>query len=236
MDGVPDFYLLTSKLYFSENSCINPRNKPGTCITINQCPELLALLQDRYRSPENTRYLRNSQCGNENNQLKVCCASIAQTCNNPDNAQGTCMKLAECASLQPLLNLPRPLPQNVLDYLRRSTCQGPDRYSVCCSNQPPSVGRVTPTPVPDVATKRPHPLIDSILPSKSQCGQEVSVNRIVGGEVTGIDQYPWMALIEYENKNSRRSLSCGASLISSKYVLTAAHCITGTILRQIGNP
>lgn len=45
--------------------------------------------------------------------------------------------------------------------------------------------------------------------------------RIIGGkEVTDVNQYPWMALLE---KNGR--FTCGGSLINSKYVLTAGHCV-----------
>lgn len=27
-------------------------------------------------------------------------------------------------------------------------------------------------------------------------------DRIIGGEVTGIDEFPWLALLEYEKRNS----------------------------------
>ncbi|XP_059044974.1 phenoloxidase-activating enzyme-like [Achroia grisella] len=61
------------------------------------------------------------------------------------------------------------------------------------------------------------------------CGIDGSFgNKIVGGSNTAIDQYPWAALIEYVPLNTtlikQNLLLCGGSLISSKYVLTAAHC------------
>lgn len=46
--------------------------------------------------------------------------------------------------------------------------------------------------------------------------------RIVGGHETGVNEYPAMAaLIEI----SVRDVTCGASIIASKYAITAAHCI-----------
>merc|ERR1719481_2069196 len=45
-------------------------------------------------------------------------------------------------------------------------------------------------------------------------------NRVVGGEETEINKYPWMVGI----LNQAKSQHCGASLIASRFVLTAAHC------------
>lgn len=45
--------------------------------------------------------------------------------------------------------------------------------------------------------------------------------RIVGGKETGINQYPAMAALVNVAHNQ---IYCGASIISIKYTLTAAHC------------
>lgn len=37
---------------------------------------------------------------------------------------------------------------------------------------------------------------DNLLPVPGECGSDTS-NRIFGGEVTRLDEFPWMALIEY---------------------------------------
>ncbi|CAH8509166.1 unnamed protein product [Schistosoma turkestanicum] len=49
-------------------------------------------------------------------------------------------------------------------------------------------------------------------------------SRIIGGAVSKPGQWPWMASIR-ENKQFR----CGASLISSQWLLTAAHCFPKNI-------
>lgn len=46
--------------------------------------------------------------------------------------------------------------------------------------------------------------------------------RIVGGEVTYIEEYPYQASLQYVYKHV-----CGAVIISENYVVTAAHCTDG---------
>jgi len=56
--------------------------------------------------------------------------------------------------------------------------------------------------------------------STCYCGlAKRSNNRIVGGTETEINEYPWQALVTTPHG------TCGGSLINSKWVLTAAHCI-----------
>lgn len=49
--------------------------------------------------------------------------------------------------------------------------------------------------------------------------------RIVGGEKAPSGAWPWMAAI-IEGENNYRDLNCGAVLIDTRWVLTAAHCVT----------
>ncbi|XP_069702853.1 trypsin-1-like [Periplaneta americana] len=69
------------------------------------------------------------------------------------------------------------------------------------------------------------PVPEPIDPSKCQpckCGIVNKRVRIIGGQETQVNQYPWMAQLLYNNR-----FYCGASLINSMYVLTASHCVKG---------
>ncbi|EEB17565.1 tripsin, putative [Pediculus humanus corporis] len=60
------------------------------------------------------------------------------------------------------------------------------------------------------------------------CGITNKKIRIVGGKPTQVNQYPWMALLMYNRK-----FYCGGSLINSRYILTAAHCVDGFSKQKI---
>ena len=47
--------------------------------------------------------------------------------------------------------------------------------------------------------------------------------RVIGGSNTGVNEYPWMALLIIGSDFPRSR--CGGSLISSKWVLSATHCV-----------
>lgn len=46
--------------------------------------------------------------------------------------------------------------------------------------------------------------------------------RIVGGDPTFIEEYPYQASLQYYSSHR-----CGAVVISEEYVVTAAHCTDG---------
>ncbi|CAH2095034.1 unnamed protein product [Euphydryas editha] len=54
-------------------------------------------------------------------------------------------------------------------------------------------------------------------------------NRIVGGQPTTVDRYPSIVQVDFRNTWSQTwSQSCAGSIITSRYVVSAAHCFAGS--------
>ncbi|EDS31641.1 oviductin [Culex quinquefasciatus] len=55
--------------------------------------------------------------------------------------------------------------------------------------------------------------------TQCKCGNAEIQGKIVGGVVSRENAYSWMAALYYNNR-----FTCGGSLVSDRYILTAAHC------------
>lgn len=130
--------------------------------------------------------------------------SLDQTeyCTNPAGKHGKCQPLRECLPLMRLLQQ-KPIPSEDLKFLRQSRCSASNAEDplklVCCPKDK--------------------------LPRFPECGLGES-DRIPGGQSTFLSEFPWTAIIEHRHHETGEIRQhCGATLISSRYALTAAHCV-----------
>ncbi|KAJ8256529.1 hypothetical protein COCON_G00186810 [Conger conger] len=57
----------------------------------------------------------------------------------------------------------------------------------------------------------------------SDCGERPAQDRIVGGKDTAIEDWPWQVSLQQNGQHT-----CGGSLVSPRWVVTAAHCFSGS--------
>lgn len=118
------------------------------------------------------------------------------SCFDPNNRNGLCQPIRSCDSILRLLT--PPLSLQVRDFLRRSQCKFengqpwvccPDSVAAPISNQ----GNTGSTTAGSGGSK---------LPSAPDCGIQAA-DRIVGGEPTSIDEFPWLVQIQYSKREFR---------------------------------
>ena len=49
--------------------------------------------------------------------------------------------------------------------------------------------------------------------------------RVVGGVVARLHAHPWIAALGYSEDGGEVEYRCGGSLLTSRHVITAAHCL-----------
>ena len=55
-----------------------------------------------------------------------------------------------------------------------------------------------------------------------ECGVVNRVAKIINGQETEVHEYPWHVGLVYDENSA---IWCGGSIISSIWILTAAHCV-----------
>ncbi|KAJ8723966.1 hypothetical protein PYW07_007946 [Mythimna separata] len=175
--------------------------------------------------------------------LQTECLYVGDSC-LAEGALGLCVPLLECAPiLDEVKRAGNPIPPHMRMKLQKLTCgyQFKDPM-VCCvsldytdterpsthtftlapddSDNVEAYTRATPQSQNGPIGVETHPNLN-LLPM--QCGN-IDSDRIFGGNRTQLFEMPWMVLLSYDSARGP-TLSCGGSLISEWYVLTAAHCV-----------
>lgn len=124
-------------------------------------------------------------------------------CFTPDQYKGDCVYFKSCP---PLLEIYNKRPASTQDrlYLSLSQCGFRDGQPlVCCKEYAP----VTQAPPPQQPSPPPQNVpvapAKSLLPKPGECGIDAE-NRIYGGNATFIDEYPWMALLQYSKRKNTK--------------------------------
>ncbi|KFB45711.1 AGAP010833-PA-like protein [Anopheles sinensis] len=125
--------------------------------------------------------------------------SVSQNneCLTPGGITGKCVLVRECEYIRNILRMQHH-GLNDTEYVEKLKCGLTDNRLplVCCP-------RITNDPL---------------------CGPISFPDRILGGNETSIDKFPWMVLLGFEARNSKIHTNCAGSLIGGPFVLTAAHC------------
>lgn len=194
-------------------------------------------------------------CGSSGGRVSVCCpldglvspvgrpqVQDRGTCEMQEGEDAECVKYSSCSPfVQMMVNLKKPLHPAVPSMVRSSFLCGLDESTgqklpkICCPSAALSVNQkppVTESPAPAPATDIPehkysnHPA-RKLLADDASCGISNPIGRIVGGQDALMGQYPWLVNLGYQQQGKPGTLfKCGGTLIGSRYVLTAAHCVT----------
>ncbi|XP_053688034.1 serine protease 7-like [Sabethes cyaneus] len=150
------------------------------------------------------------------------------SCLTPKARRGNCVHIDLCPKLRKLA-YSAIISQEDRQLLKSSIC---DDRKVCCED---SVVNESTSTISSRAKQRTTTMAtppNDDLPNETFCGIDYVRNRIFGGSATGLSQFRWTVALEY-NVNGSREVNCGGTLINTRYVITAAHCVWSVTPEQL---
>lgn len=202
-------------------------NRSLYCIDHDQCPKMLATSNEQVRS---------LTCGlRYDGAIKVCCPEMARSIDSDTTSTNNGTSDTQIISDDTLVievsnhknnsshhNLPLTNSTETLIVV-----DGDSSLNKPGSNKEHQRKQYT------NAEEAKQRLISSKILAKfpRECGisggwKDMDETRIIGGEAAIKNAWPWFAILLVQRQTTgQRSPECGATLISSKFVLTAAHCI-----------
>ncbi|XP_055612828.1 transmembrane protease serine 9-like [Uranotaenia lowii] len=161
---------------------------------------------------------------------------VVTKCQIPgESVEGICRKPANCPAYGRISELDSAYSIGRLSFIQQLQCSGMSEGEICCTQAGndyinPSLNESVPI--------RPRGDVISIgmRSGFAHCGLQTPGIRVFGGEIASIDDFPWMAMLLYQDPREKEPQpGCGGAIISTSFVVTAAHCLVGPIIERKGN-